>query len=83
MKKLILSAGLAICTSAFIACNNNPDNVGSSNPIDSTNLHGAAPATYGGENPESPDPPPYEGQYDTGMQPNTMSSQDSINKGLK
>lgn len=39
---------------AFImaACNsNNSDNMGSSTPIDSTNVNGTAPATYGGNNP--------------------------------
>ncbi len=79
MKKLIIIASIIMTGTAFTACTNDPDNMGSSNPIDSTNTRGSAPATYGGENPESPDPPRYQTQYDTNKQPNTMSSEDSAN----
>ena len=53
------------------------DEQGSSTSIDSTNLHGTAPATYGADDPANPSPPVYEGNLDTGLQPNTMSSEDS------
>ena len=43
---------LAVCTMLFItSCGNNPDNMGTSQPIDSTNMNGQAPATYGGDDP--------------------------------
>lgn len=38
----------------WTACGtNDSDNTGHSTPIDSTNLHGTAPATYGGDNPQN------------------------------
>ncbi len=45
---------LALALSALVlitSCGNNPENMGNSTPIDSTNVSGAAPATYGGDNP--------------------------------
>ena len=48
MKKLIF----AMCISLSVAsCGNNPQNIGSSTPIDSSNVKGYAPATYGPNNP--------------------------------
>lgn len=81
MKKLIIPA--FVLATVLVACTNNPDNVGSSTPIDSSNVSGAPGATYGADDPASPNPPRYEGQYDTGLQPNTMNSQDSAKQGLK
>ena len=48
MKKLILVIGISF---SVASCGNNPENIGSSTPIDSTNVKGAAPATYGPNNP--------------------------------
>jgi len=61
-----------------VSCNNNPENNGSSTPIDSTNLTGAAPATYGADNPASPDSPRNQGAYEEGIRANNASSQDSM-----
>lgn len=75
---------LAILSAVVIAsCTNDPNQRGGSTPIDSSNLEGAPGAVYGPDNPANPNPPRYEGQYDTGMQPNTMSSDDSAAKSLK
>ncbi len=49
MKKyqvVLLVIGLAISS-----CGNNGQNKGASTPIDSTNVNGTPPATYGGDNP--------------------------------
>lgn len=78
--KIIIPAILLVLSSA---CTNDPDKQGNSTSIDSSNIHGTAPATYGGDNPANPDPPRYEGQFDTGMQSNTMSSEDSMNTNKK
>jgi hypothetical protein len=83
MKKLSLIISSIILAAGITACTNNPDKMGSSTPIDSSNVNGAPGATYGPDNPASPNPPRYEGQYDTGLQPNTMNSQDSTKEGLK
>ncbi|MES2702071.1 MAG: hypothetical protein V4649_05500 [Bacteroidota bacterium] len=40
---------IAIC--ALSSCSNTGGDHGSSTPIDSTNVNGTAPATYGGNNP--------------------------------
>lgn len=53
----------------------NEENEGTSTPIDSTNVHGTAPARYGADNPE--EGTRYEGADDTGLRSNTISSQDS------
>jgi hypothetical protein len=47
---------LAVCFSIMLclsACGNNGANTGHSTPIDSSNVKGAAPATYGGNDPAS------------------------------
>ena len=46
--------GIAIIFGACLllaSCNGNGNNMGSSTPIDSTNVNGTAPATYGANNP--------------------------------
>jgi hypothetical protein len=60
---------------AATSCNNTGE--GSSTPIDSTNLEGTAPATYGPGDPANPDYPVNEGSMDTTLKANTMSSEDS------
>lgn len=57
------------------ACNGTAEQ-GSSTPIDSTNLHGTAPATYS-DAPNDTMYPKYEGQGDDGLRANTASSEDS------
>lgn len=53
----------------------NEENEGTSTPIDSTNVHGTAPARYGADDPD--EGTRYEGADDTGLRRNTISSQDS------
>jgi hypothetical protein len=65
--------GLVFATS----CTDNPDKMGNSTPIDSTNVTGAAPATYGGDNPASPDSSRSQGAFEEGIRANTASSEDS------
>lgn len=67
-----------IAALTFSSCgdSNNPENAGESTPIDSTNLHGTAPATYGPENPATTGEVPHDG-YDTSLRANTASSEDS------
>jgi hypothetical protein len=48
MKKNILPLP---CLLIMAACSNNPDRHGTSVPIDSSNVNGAAPASYGPQNP--------------------------------
>lgn len=70
---------LAVVATAFLAScdSNNPDNAGESTPVDSTNLNGTAPATYGAENPANATEQPHDG-YDTTLRANTASSEDSL-----
>ena len=81
MKKttFALVAALAMC---LASCGSNPENSVSSTPIDSTNVNGTAPVQYGPVDPASPDSPRYQGAFDTGARANTLSHQDSVNKGL-
>lgn len=80
MKKLTLMLTIA----AFItACNNRPENNGSSTPIDSSNVNGTAGAQYGADNPAAPASPKNEGSNDSGLRANTASSADSANMNLK
>jgi hypothetical protein len=76
MKTLQYLLLVVVLTIAATACTD-LDNQGSSTPIDSTNLNGTAPATYG---PASVDTvyPRYEGQNDDGLRANTASSEDSM-----
>lgn len=76
-KLFVLGSMLALVT----ACGSNPDNKASSTPIDSTNLNGEAPVTYGPTDPASPDSPRYQGAYDTGARANTLSGADSQRMG--
>jgi hypothetical protein len=76
MKRLTYLAITSLLVScSIISCNNTED--GSSTPIDSTNLHGTAPATYNEDDPANPDHPVYEGSTDTTLKANTISSEDS------
>jgi hypothetical protein len=73
--KLIPTLLLATIVSfATASCGNTEE--GSSTPIDSTNLHGTAPATYGDDTSNHP---VYEGNMDTTdrLPANTASSEDS------
>jgi hypothetical protein len=71
MKGILLS--IAIClTLLFAACNaQSGNNTGNSNSIDSTNLKGTAPASYGGDNPAN-DTLPKNNVGDTGTKANTV-----------
>ena len=60
------------------SCNDPETHNGSSTPIDSTNLEGTAPATYGADDPADPDAPRYDGRFDTSIRANTSSEADSI-----
>ncbi len=59
-------------TILFTACNaQNGNNTGNSTPIDSTNVNGTAPATYGGDNPAN-DTLPKNNVGDTGTKANNV-----------
>lgn len=80
MKKLqylILACSVGL---TFSSCAD-PGERGSSTPIDSTNLNGTAPATYGAT-PADTVHPKYEGQSDSGLRANNASAEDSM-KGRK
>lgn len=57
---LITILSLASCMS------NEAEDQGKSTPIDSTNLNGTAPATYGGDNPANDQDTNYVNSNDTG-----------------
>ncbi|MBS1772607.1 MAG: hypothetical protein JST82_07095 [Bacteroidetes bacterium] len=81
MKKTILY--VALSTMLFVlSCGNNPDNHGSSTPIDSTNLNGTAPVQYGAQDPANPDSPRNQGAFDKDPKANTLNHDDSVKKGL-
>jgi hypothetical protein len=66
------------------SCDDADTHDGESTPIDSTNINGTAPATYGADNPDNMNSPRYEGRDDSTAAANTMSAADSmrdINKG--
>jgi hypothetical protein len=73
LKQIAFCFALGIIASS---CGNTEEE-GSSTSIDSSNVHGTAPATYGTGDPANPQPPVYEGNLDTGLQSNTMSAEDS------
>lgn len=75
MKRLLIIA-LTITTIFAASCGDDSESI-SSTPIDSTNLHGTAPASYEADNPDAAQHPKYEGQYDTGMRAGTVSSADT------
>ena len=78
MKKVkysILAIGLLI--GAASCTGSNPDNNASSTPVDSTNASGAAPVTYGADDPAAPDSAKYQGSNETGNKVNTASSEDT------
>ena len=68
-----LSTLVPFCSFALfaISCDNPEVHNGSSTPIDSTNIHGTAPATYGADDPNAPEHPRYEGRFDSGRRANT------------
>ncbi len=76
MKKITLSC-FAIAAVVLASCGTSPENTGSSTPVDSTNLNGTAPATYGAHDPADADSSRAQGVADTGLRANTASSQDS------
>lgn len=67
---------LLIAAIISVSACNDPDGQGSSTPIDTTNIRGTAPATYG-DAPNDTTYPKYEGQEDEGLRANTASSEDS------
>ena len=75
MKLIKLSALVLFVSVIAASCGNGTP--ASSTPVDSTNATGAAPVTYGGDSTY----PVNEGSYDTGMQHNTMSHEDSVRTG--
>lgn len=78
MKKSSSTIIAAFAVVFAMACNSNPENTGSSTPVDSTNLTGAPAATYGAQDPANPSAPKYEGGTDTGLKANTASHEDSM-----
>jgi hypothetical protein len=66
MKKNILALAAFLCLAILSSCSNGTENQGSSTPIDSTNLHGTAPATYDGDNPANDADTTYRNSNDTG-----------------
>ncbi len=71
MKTSLLSIVL-FSTVLFASCETRTgNNTGNSNPIDSTNLNGTAPATYGPDNPTN-DTLPKNNVDDTGTKANTV-----------
>ena len=65
-----------LCITLLSASCGDPDNSGSSTPIDSTNQYGTAPAEYGPDDPTE-DEEQYQGIEDSGLRVNTVSGQDS------
>jgi hypothetical protein len=51
MNKLRIAIALAFSLIVLGACTDQGERQGSSTPIDSTNMNGTAPATYGGDDP--------------------------------
>lgn len=70
---------ICLLSFALFSCNN-AEEKGSSTPIDTTNLQGTAPATYGADDPATQEAPVYEGNMDTSLKANTASSEDSAKK---
>ncbi|MDR3681709.1 MAG: hypothetical protein P4L41_17200 [Flavipsychrobacter sp.] len=71
MKTNLLSIAL-LSTVLFTSCETRTgNNTGNSNAIDSTNLNGTAPATYGPDNPAN-DTLPKNNVGDTGTKANTV-----------
>lgn len=79
MKKLKYSIfALAILLGTAACSSDANNNNGSSTPIDSTNSSGAAPATYGADDPAEPDSARYQGSFEDGHKVNTTSSEDTL-----
>ncbi len=57
---------LVFISTLFVSCSNDAENRGSSTPIDSTNLHGTAPAVWGADNPANDQDTTYQNSNDTG-----------------
>ena len=68
---------LAFIIGAASCGSDNPENNASSTPIDSTNLYGTAPATYGADDPASPESQKYQRNTERGNHANTNSSEDT------
>lgn len=69
IKTLLAGAFVAL---ALSACGSNQgEDTGASTPIDSTNMQGTAPATYGGENPANYQDTVLENSSDTGTKIST------------
>lgn len=74
MRKLAFT--ILTCTLLLGITSCGADQQASSTPIDSTNLNGTAPATYG--TAQDSTYPKYEGQDDSGRRANTTSEADSM-----
>jgi hypothetical protein len=74
MRKLVFPTLACALLIGITSCGS--DQQASSTPIDSTNLHGTAPATYGSAQDSTY--PKYEGQDDSGRRANTSSEADSM-----
>lgn len=64
------------CVALLLASCGDPDDSGTSTPVDSTNQYGTAPAEYGPDDPTK-DETRYQGAEDSGLRTNTVSGQDS------
>lgn len=81
--KRITAYAMGLALFALASCGTSPENTGSSTPIDSTNINGDAPATYGAADPANPDSSRAQGANDTGLRANTAGSQDSAQGRVK
>jgi hypothetical protein len=70
-----------ICTSLFVfSCADQGDEMGKSTPIDSTNVNGTAPATYGGDDPANDQDTNRTNANDTGSDPSNLSNTGNYEK---
>lgn len=68
LRKLL--GGLIFLMLTWTACSNDPENMGHSTPIDSTNDNGTAPATWGANDPANVQDTIYKNSSDTGTDVN-------------
>ncbi|HEY9176567.1 MAG TPA: hypothetical protein VIN07_02705 [Flavipsychrobacter sp.] len=67
-----------ICMSIFLSACGDDEVSGESVPIDSTNVHGVAPAQYQADDPAEKEAYEYEGDHNSDrLRENTISAQDS------
>lgn len=74
MKGLRIVIAIICSLVIFISCGNQGDETGKSTPIDSTNVKGTAPATYGGDDPANIQDTNRTNVDDTGSKANNVSN---------